>query len=224
MALLKAVSLADVKAFHADFYGAQSGDLAIIGDVDPTQVTTLATRLFGDWRAKNLWARIPNPYVRTDSTLMSIETPDKATAMFFAIQRVNINDGDSTVAASQLGSEILGGGFLKSRLADRIRHADGLSCGVGSQLTAPPWGQGGALLSYAIYAPQNVDRLLVAFREELNRQLRDGITQAELDAARKGWLGARDQSLANDAELVSTLTARRDHPSAADDDAVMTDR
>ena len=209
IALLKAVSLADVKAFHADFYGAQSGDLAIIGDVDPAQATTLAARLFGDWRAKNPWARIPNPYVRTDSTLVSIETPDKANAMFFAIQRVNINDSDSTFAACQLGAEILGGGFLKSRLADRIRHKDGLSYGVGSQLTAPPWGQGGALLSYAIYAPQNVDRLQVAFREELDRLLRDGITQDELDAARTGWLGARDQSLANDDELVSTLTARR---------------
>ena len=39
--------------------------------------------------------------------------------------------------------------------------------------------------------------------------LRDGITQEELDAARKGWLGARDQELANDDELVGTLTVRR---------------
>jgi zinc protease len=209
IALLQAVSLSDVKAFHADFYGAQSGDLAVIGDVDPAQVAALATRLFGDWRAKNPWARIPNPYVRTDSTLVSIETPDKANAMFFAVQRVNINDGDSTFAAAQIGTEILGGGFLKSRLADRIRHKDGLSYGVGSQLTAPPWGRGGALLSYAIYAPQNVERLHVAFREELDRLVRDGITQDELDAARKGWFGARDQALANDDELASALIARR---------------
>ena len=209
ISMLKSVTLVDVKAFHADFFGAQSGDVSIIGDVDPATATTLVTRLYGDWTAKRPWARIPNNYVRSDSTLISIETPDKANAIFFAVQRIDINDGDSTYAAAQLGSEILGGGFLKSRLADRIRQRDGLSYGVGSQLNAPPWGRAGALMSYAIYAPQNIDRLQVAFREELDRVLRDGITQDELDAARKGWIGARDQELANDDELVSTLTLRR---------------
>ncbi len=206
---LKAVRLADVTAFHADFYGAQSGDISVIGDVVPAQITALATRLFGDWTAKSPWVRIPNTFVKSDSTLVSIETPDKANAIFFAVQRLDINDGDSTFAATQLGTEILGGGFLKSRLADRIRQRDGLSYGVGSQLNAPPWGRAGALLSYAIYAPQNIDRLQVAFREELDRLLRDGITADELEAARKGWLGAKDQELANDDELVGTLTLRR---------------
>ncbi len=207
--MVKAITLADVKAFHADFYGAQSGDLSFVGDIEQAEATQLATRLFGDWKSKNAWVRIPNNYVRSDSALISIETPDKANAIFFAVQRLNINDGDSTYAATQLGSEILGGGFLKSRLADRIRQRDGLSYGVGSQLSAPPWGQNGALLSYAIYAPQNIDRLQTAFREELDRLLRDGVTQDELDAARKGWLGAREQELANDDELVSTITLRR---------------
>ena len=207
--IVKGIALADVRAFHTDFYGAQNGDVSIIGDVDAAQTTALVTRLFGDWKAKSPWARIANTYVRSDSTLISIETPDKANAIFFAVQRVDINDGDPTFAAAQLGAEILGGGFLKSRLADRIRQKEGVSYGVGSQLNAPPWGQGGALMSYAIYAPQNIDRLQVAFREELDRLLRDGVTQEELDAARKGWLGAKDQELANDNELVSTLTIRR---------------
>jgi zinc protease len=207
--LVKAIRLADVKAFHGDFYGAQNGDISIVGDIDPAETTQLVTRLFGDWKAKQPWVRIPNTYTKSDSTLVSIETPDKANAIFFAVQRLDINDADSTYAAAQLGSEILGGGFLKSRLADRIRQKDGLSYGVGSQLNAPPWGRQGALLSYAIYAPQNIDRLQVAFREELDRLLRDGVTQEELDAARKGWLGARDQELANDDELVGTLTSRR---------------
>lgn len=207
--IVKGVTLAEVKAFHADFYGAQNGDLSVIGDVTPAEMTQLATRLFGDWRAKNPWTRLPNAYVRSDSSMISIETPDKANAIFFAVQRLDINDADSTYAAAQLGSEILGGGFLKSRLADRIRQRDGLSYGVGSQLNVAPWGRNGALLSYAIYAPQNIDRLQTAFREELDRLLRDGVTQDELDAARKGWLGAREQELANDDELVSTLTLRR---------------
>ena len=206
---VKAVTLAQIKSFHADFYGAQDGDLSIVGDFEPADVTALATRLYGDWKARTPWVRLPNAYVRSDSTMISIETPDKANAVFFAVQRLDVNDADSSFAAMQLGNEILGGGALKSRLADRIRQRDGLSYAVGSQLTVPPFGRNGALLAYAIYAPQNIDRLQTSFRDELDRITRDGITQDELDAARKGWLAAREQERANDDELVGTMTSRR---------------
>jgi len=209
IATAKGITLAQVKAFHADFYGAQNGDLSIVGDFEAAEATQLATRLFGDWKAKMPWVRIPNDYVRSDSTMISIETPDKANAIFFAVQRLDVNDADPGFAAMQLGNEIFGGGALKSRLADRIRQKDGLSYDVGSQLSVPPWGRAGALLAYAIYAPQNIDRLQASFRDEVDRILREGITQVELDAARKGWLAAREQELANDDELVGTMTSRR---------------
>ena len=41
-----------------------------------------------------------------------------------------------TIPALVLGNYMLGGGFLNSRLATRIRQKEGLSYGVGSQLTA----------------------------------------------------------------------------------------
>ena len=209
IAILKAITRADVQAFHADFFGAQDGDISLVGDFEPAEVSRATTRLFGDWRARMPWIRLPNPFVKSDSAMISFETPDKANAIFFAVQRLDLNDGDSTYAAMQLGADILGGGVLKSRLMNRIRQKDGLSYGVGSNLSAGPSGRNGALVSYAIYAPQNIDRIQVAFREELDRLVRDGVAQDELDAARTGWLGARDQELANDDELVSTLTARR---------------
>ena len=209
IALLKAVTRRQVQAFHADFFGAQDGDISMIGDFDPSEVTGMLTQLFGDWRARQAWVRIPNPFIRSDSVLISFETPDKANAIFFAVQRLDVNDADSSYAAMQLGNEILGGGALKSRLADRIRQRDGLSYAVGSNLSARPSGRNGSLVSYAIYAPQNIDRLQTSFRDELDRITRDGITQEELDAARKGWLAAREQELANDDELVGTMTSRR---------------
>ena len=62
---------------------------------------------------------------------------------------------------------MLGGGFLNSRLAVRIRQKDGLSYGVGSQLTASPLDESGAFTTFAIYAPQNAAKLEAAFREEI---------------------------------------------------------
>ncbi len=54
------------------------------------------------------------------------------------------------------GNTILGGGFLNSRLATRIRQQDGLSYTVSSQLSADPLDKVGSFDIFAICAPQNM--------------------------------------------------------------------
>ena len=61
---------------------------------------------------------------------------------------------------------MLGGGFLNSRLAVRIRQKDGISYGVGSGLEAQSLDSVGTFTANAIYNPENVNRLETAFREE----------------------------------------------------------
>ena len=205
----KAATLDAAKAFHREFYGANNGDLALVGDFDADSTRALAASLFGNWSTSQAWALIPEPFKRTDSTLVSIETPDKPNAMFIAVQALKLADGDPDYPAMALATEILGGGFLKSRMADRLRQKDGLSYGVGSQMSVSPGDSAGGLLTFAIYAPQNLDRLQLGFREELDRFLRDGVTSEELEAARTGWLRARQQVYANDNELVGEMIGRR---------------
>lgn len=88
ISMLTAITRTDVQTFHADFFGAQDGDVSLVGDFDPGEISSSVTRLFGDWRARMPWVRIPNPFVRSDSTMISFETPGKANAIFFAAQRL----------------------------------------------------------------------------------------------------------------------------------------
>ncbi len=205
----KAASLDSTRAFHRDFYTGKYGDIGLVGDFDADSMRSLSSALFGDWTTTRPWALIPEPFARSDSTLISIETPDKANAMFFAAQSVRVADGDPDYAAMALATEIMGGGFLKSRMADRLRQRDGLSYGVGSQLSVSTGDSSGAVLTYAIYAPQNLDRLQLGFREELDRLISTGVTEEELEAARKGWLQGRQQTYANDNELVNQMLSHR---------------
>ncbi len=205
----KAIGAAPLRAFHARFYGARNGDLGLVGDFDADSVRALAQSLFGDFTSSEPWVMVPDPYQRSDSTLVNVETPDKANAVFAAVQTVRLSDGDPDYAAMQIAGEILGGGFLKSRMADRLRQKDGLSYGVGSFLQVSPGDSAGKLITFAIYAPQNLDRLQLGVREELDRFVRDGVTAEELEAARTGWLRGRQQSYANDNELVGLMTSRR---------------
>jgi zinc protease len=205
----KAATVDAARDFHRTFYDAKNGDLGLVGDFDADSARALTATLYGSWTTSQAWALIPEPYLRTDSTLINIETPDKPNAVFIGVQSLRMADGDPDFAAMSLAAEILGGGFLKSRMADRLRQKDGLSYGVGTQFSVSPGDSAGGLFTFAIYAPQNLDRLQLGFREELDRFVRDGVTAEELEAARTGWLRGRQQVYANDNELVGQMINRR---------------
>jgi len=204
-----ATMLDQVKAFHQEFYGASSADIAVIGDFDAAQVSSALSRDFGDWKNAQPYARIVRIFTPTDSSLESIETPDKANAAFFAGENIALRDDDPDYPALALGNFIIGGGALNSRLVTRLRQKEGISYFVTAQLQVQSLDRTGSFLTIAIYAPQNVERLLTGVREELARVHNEGFTKEEVDAAKTGYLQARSQGRANDNELVGTLVARR---------------
>ncbi len=61
----------------------------------------------------------------------------------------------------------------------------------------------GRFMATAIYAPQNVDKLEAAFKEEIARMLKDGFTAEEVEAAKSGYLQSRQVSRAQDNELLN---------------------
>lgn len=209
IARLTAATRADLVAWHRDFAGAQAGDLALAGDFDADSVMALTTTLFGDYVSKEPWAPIVSPYTANDTATIVIETPDKQSALFVAGQSFPLRDDDADYAAMEMGAAIMGGGFLSSRMADRMRQKDGVSYAVGSQFQARPDERDAFTITFALYAPQNADKVLTGFREELARLVVDGVTQAELDQARNGWLREQQQQFANDNEVATTLVSHR---------------
>ena len=205
LASYKAATLEEAKAFYSGFYGASTGELAVVGDFDAAQVESLAAELFGGWKSPARYERVPQVYNEVAAENRSLETPDKANAFFIAGQNLKLKDDDPDYPALTLGNYMLGGGFLNSRLAVRIRQKEGLSYGVGSQLGASPLDAAGAFTTFAIYAPEKVAKLETAFKEELARVLKDGFEPQEIAEAKSGWLQSRVVSRAQDASLARTL-------------------
>ncbi len=204
---IKALQLADVQKFYADFYGASYGEFTAIGDFDEKEIARLLQELFGNWKNKMPYTRIATPFKDIPAVTKSFEAPDKANAFFIAAQNLNLRDDDPDYPALVLGDYMLGGGFLNSRLAVRIRQKDGLSYGVGSQLGASAVDKNGQFAAFAIYAPQNVTKLETAFKEEMARMLKDGFSEEELKQAKSGWLQSRQVSRAQDKELAGKLNS-----------------
>jgi zinc protease len=152
-----------------------------------------------------VYERATDPYSASSPGSKKINTPDKTNAMMMAGINLPFKDDNDDMAAMVIGNYILGGGFLNSRLAVRIRQKEGISYGVGSQFQAGSLDNSGMFFSSAIYNPENSEKLISCLREELKRIVTEGITEQELKDASSGYLQSRKVSRSQDRELVGRL-------------------
>jgi zinc protease len=205
---MQKVTLDDARKFYRSFVGGANAEMAVVGDFDVQAIKNLAGELFGSWGSPAKFERVTDPYQKIAAVNKTIDTPDKQNAMFAAGIRLNLSNNDPDYPAMVLGNYMLGGGFLNSRLATRIRGKDGLSYGISSGLTAASKEKNGSFRVNAIAAPQNVEKVEAATKEELARALKDGFTTEEVAAAKSGWLQSQNVNRSGDGPLASMLGAR----------------
>ena len=206
--LTESLNIGAIKQLYTDFLGSQAGQIAVVGDFDEESTVAALTRIMKGWTSRQPYERIGRRGdVEIKGTTVKIETPDKANAFYFAGGIMPLRDDDPDYPALIIGNYVLGAGALSSRLGDRIRQKEGLSYGVGSSLGASPLDKRATLTLYAIYNPANLDKLSVGIREELLKILETGITQKELDEARKGYLQRQEVARTEDGNLSQILEA-----------------
>ena len=197
---LQALRLPQVKAAYADLAGAASAHLALAGDFDPAWAQTAAQTLFAGWAGKVTFERLrklaPEPHAAT----LQLETPDKANAVYMAALPLKAQDTMPDYPALLLANEILGGG-TQSRLLERLRQQEGISYGAGSQLRVSALEPVGQLTLWAIFAPENRIKVEQAIAQEVIQLLASGITEAELQDAKKSLDQQRLTSWAQDSTL-----------------------
>jgi zinc protease len=195
---IKALKLEDVKAYHAEFYGASHGELSVVGDFDKAELVKVVGEELAGWRSKAPYAPVLDKHVEKPAARKTIDTPDKENGMFAARVNIALRTDDADYPALDLANFIFGNGGLKSRLMDRIRQKDGLSYGGGSSLDAGDLDNAGGFTIEAIAAPQNMAKLEAAIRQELERAVKNGFTAAEVAGAKSGLMQQRVQNRSKD--------------------------
>ncbi|MEZ6059280.1 MAG: pitrilysin family protein [Planctomycetaceae bacterium] len=203
--LLKQVTIDDVRDVYQTLLEANNGELTIVGDFDPEDTVPVIDDFLADWRSATPYERISRQSFEVDGSLQKINTPDKAQAMYFAAMTMPMSDSHPDYPALLLGNHILGGGSLSSRLGDRVRQDEGLSYGVGSSLQASPIDERTIFYVYAIVNPENADRLHEVISKELEKLLKDGVTEDELKTKKASLLQDRQLDRTKDDLLTQTL-------------------
>ena len=204
LAELRATTLDDVKRFHANFYGADHAELAVVGDFDAQALQDQIAALLGDWKSQARYERLPNvPRPQQPGSLL-LQAPDKANAVYTAALPLALRDDSSDFVPLVLADEVLGGGS-KSRLSERLRQQDGISYGAGSSLSVGSFEPVAMWRLYAIYAPDKLAVLRRGVQEELARLLEQGLSESELVDAKKSLLEQRKLNRTQDSSLASAL-------------------
>lgn len=205
---IKEVSIEKIQDYYNTFFGiSNSATLVAIGNVDEQALKDYFEKEFADYKSDKPYTPISNKFKTNNVAVKKIKTPDKKNAISIGLLNAEVSQNDEDYAALQIASEIFGGGFITSRIATRLRQQDGLSYGAGGQLSVDPDknDKNSSILVYAIYAPENAAKVQAGFKEEIERFIKEGITEEELKVAVTSWVQGENVSRANDGELTETI-------------------
>ncbi len=207
IAALTGANIAKVQRFYGEFYGPARAEVSLVGDFDPVEVRALLTQLFGDWKPAAPFTRVPTPYIPNVAAAIRLETPDRANAVLFGNMAMPVND-DSPDYPALLVMNFMLGDSTNSRLLNRLRQKEGVSYSAGEFLSMNSFEPNSSLGVYAIFAPQNLERVRTGLREELERAVKEGFNEAEVEEAKRGLLQERRLQRAQDAALAGGLTSQ----------------
>ena len=207
LAAMRDVTLADVRKFHDQFYGASHGVFAIIGPFDQATVQRTIQGLLGSWTTAGPYRRLASSYKKAGSINQKIEAPDKANAQFEAGLRIPISQDDADYPAMVLANYMLGGS-ITARIPDRIRNREGLSYSVSTSFTAPSEGNAALFSMTAISNPANTPKVEASFLDELRKAVQGGFTAQEVAAAQNAYRDAQMVSRSQDAALLTLIASR----------------
>lgn len=198
----KSLQLERVKAYYQQFLGASHAQFAAVGDLDKEATVAALTAAFGDWRSPAAYVRVPEPFRAVKPTTLRLATPDRQNASLAVSVSLPLSDTHVDYPALMLANHLLGGGG-DSRLWNRIREKDGLSYSVYSAIQWNAEEPHSHWVAAANFAPQNRDKVLSAFQEEIVRARKEGFSQAEFEAGKRGLLSFRRLGRAQDARLAA---------------------
>lgn len=182
--------------FYRRHYTAGNMVVVIVGDVDPEEALARASKLF---------ARVPggrgDPYKNAatrangaESVFRFLDTTQVDAVI--GLRSVSIRDPDYPAAA--VLSEILGGGSA-SRLFTEVRERRGLVYDVRSEVVT--FRDVGAIMLSTYCSEQNVEQTLSAIFDVLLEVWRNGVSEEELDRARRLVRATADYILDSPIEL-----------------------
>jgi zinc protease len=212
LAAIDRATIADIKAFHAKYYGPAHLTLVIVGDLELEPIQAQLRRDLAGWRGGVPALSATRASVRDAALTQTVNMADKTSVSVVLGQASGLRYSDSDALALRMGTAILGSGFT-GRLMHVVRDQEGLTYGIGSALQNDTYTDGDWRVR-ATFAPELLEKGVASTRREVERWWREGVTSEELVARKKDLIGSYKVSLATTDGLADALLSavQRDKP------------
>jgi predicted Zn-dependent peptidase len=206
------ITLEEIKSYYNTYFRPNIGYLAIVGDITPKEAKKLIQKNFEDWEKSEIPSAeydIPTPPEETFVALVDREA--SVQSVVNVTYPVNLPIGSEDVITARVLNQILGGGF-SSRLMQNLREDKAFTYGASSSLSADELV--GSFTASASVRNEVTDSAVSEFMAELTKINEEGVTQAELDAAKASISGSFARSLESPQTVASFAinTARYNLP------------
>lgn len=195
-----ALTADDLRAAHRDALTRGRAFIGVVGDISAAELAPLLDRLLGDLPAEG-----PPLPPRTEIavgggvTVVDFDTP-QSVAMF---GEAGLERKDPDFFAAYVMNHILGGGGFSSRLTEEVREKRGLTYGVASYLV--PFDHAALYLGSVASANDRIAQAIDLIRKEWRRMAEGGVTEEELDAAKRNLTGSYPLRFTSNAAIAGQL-------------------
>jgi zinc protease len=202
-ATVKAITRADVVAFHTARLRPQGALLVVAGDLSLAQARALATKAFAGWTgAPATLAALPPVPARTQAELILVHRPGSVQSNVL-IGNTTRGPADPLRYAATVANEALGGGS-EGRFFRILREEKGWTYGSYSELQTRRGA--GAFSASGEFRTAVTDSAVTVMLQQI-RALRDAVLPAQEFADRKGSLTGRFPLQVETAEQVANRVA-----------------
>lgn len=175
--------------------------VGVVGDINAQELAVLLDELFGE--LPDTGADFPKPITFQASggtTVVDFDTPQSVALWGHA----GIDQKDPDFFAAFVMNRILGGGGFTSRLTEEVREKRGLTYGVYSYIANMDYANfyGGSVSS----ANDRIGQALEVIKSEWARMAQGGVTDQELEAAKKYMTGSYPLRFDGNGRIANILT------------------
>lgn len=203
MAAAKTVTLVDVKAFIAKYYGPAHMTLVMVGDVSAPLAESEIAKAFSGWSGGQDYIRPTAVAAASSERDVVVPLSGKPSVTMLLGQATGLRYRDPDALALRLGTAVFGHGFT-GRLMGSVRDKEGLTYNIGAGVSQDSIADGEWVIS-ASFAPALLDKGLASTRRELVKWWSDGISDAELADRKQGTVGGYFVSLSTTMGVASTI-------------------
>lgn len=196
-----AIQREDLQKFYNTYYGAQGAVVALIGDMSREQATQIAERVTAG--LPKTAAASPLPAVSYPDQAYEQRIAHPATQAHILLGYPGMKRGDADYFPLYVGNYILGGGGFVSRLTEEVREKRGLAYSVYSYFM--PMAELGPFQIGLQTKRQQAGEALAVVHETLDKFMRNGVTEAELNAAKQNIIGGFPLRLDSNSKILDYL-------------------